>query len=202
MPASEFLPIATDVGAYVDTQIAFAGSGYQTDGLQPGITLGKRLNKCLRQGSVGAAILGYLIVNLLDEDFLDNGDLATQAAQVQALVSAIASGSASVPSILVVSFSATPTFNMAAPSLNQVHPVFEITLTGNVTSSSVSGAFTAGQIVTFHIAQDATGGRTFVPPAGVPIDTIDSTAHQVNSQSFYVLADLSLMPVGPMTQKI
>ena len=59
-----------------------------------------------------------------------------------------------------VAFSATPTFNAAQAS------TFKITLTGNVSSSTLSGA-AAGQPINIEVCQDATGGRTFVPPANV-----------------------------------
>jgi hypothetical protein len=52
-----------------------------------------------------------------------------------------------------VSFSATPAFPANTAS------VFDITLTGNVTSSTIPGA-AANQFVIFRKEQDATGGRT------------------------------------------
>ena len=77
-----------------------------------------------------------------------------------------------------VTFSATPTFNTGEFS------IFYLTLTGNVTSSSMSNALT-GMIETFIICQDATGGRTFVWPAtfrGAP--TVTSTASKCTTQAF------------------
>ena len=59
-----------------------------------------------------------------------------------------------------VTFNATPTFNSATSVY------FSITLTGNVTSSTLSNAID-GRVVLFNICQDATGGRTFVWPATV-----------------------------------
>jgi hypothetical protein len=85
----------------------------------------------------------------------------------------------------VVGFSATPNFN-ASTSSN-----FKITLSGNVTSSTISGA-TAGQTIIIEIVEDSTGGRTFVWPtsfkngmnlsagAGQSIQ-----ANETNIQSFY-----------------
>ena len=59
---------------------------------------------------------------------------------------------------VVVPFSATPVFDAL-----QGNP-FEITLTGNVTSSTfINGV--SGQSYTFIIRQDAIGSRTFVWPA-------------------------------------
>jgi hypothetical protein len=61
---------------------------------------------------------------------------------------------------------------------------FEITLSGNVTSSSVSGA-TAGQIANFIVCQDGTGSHTFTWPASFHgAVTISPTASKCNAQSF------------------
>jgi hypothetical protein len=78
-----------------------------------------------------------------------------------------------------VGFSSTPAFAYGS-GVN----TFEITLTGNVTSSSVSGA-TAGQIANFIVCQDGTGSRTFTWPSSFHgAFTIGSTASKCNAQSF------------------
>jgi hypothetical protein len=56
-----------------------------------------------------------------------------------------------------VVFSATPVFNSA------IYNQFNMTLTGNVTSSTLSSGY-YGQPISFNICQDGTGGRTFVWP--------------------------------------
>jgi len=78
----------------------------------------------------------------------------------------------------VVSFSATPTFNAATAN------GFKITLTGNVTSSTLSGA-SAGTPIYFQICQDGSGSHTFVWPANMlGTMTIGSTASKCSAQSF------------------
>ena len=83
---------------------------------------------------------------------------------------------------VAVGFSATPTFT---PS-----PVgsctFEMTLTGNVTSSTFTTAgLSAGTLMTFILNQDATGGRTFQYPTGFQGATvIGSFPNQSTSQQF------------------
>jgi hypothetical protein len=62
--------------------------------------------------------------------------------------------------LTTVTFSATPTFDASTAS------TFKLTLTGNVTSSTLSNAV-AGEPINIEICQDATGGRTFVPPTNV-----------------------------------
>jgi hypothetical protein len=71
--------------------------------------------------------------------------------------------------LTAVTFSATPTFDASTNSM------FKLTLTGNVTSSTLSNAI-AGQQLSFEICQDATGGRTFVQPGNVQGWITPSTA--------------------------
>lgn len=81
-----------------------------------------------------------------------------------------------------VTFSATPTFDSALGNTQQ------ITLTGNVTSSTLS-SLAAGQQIDFIICQDATGSRTFVWPTNVSGGmTIGATASRCSAQSFRVNA--------------
>ncbi len=60
--------------------------------------------------------------------------------------------------ILAVAFSATPTFDAS------VADTFTMTLTGNVTSSTITNPV-AGKVIRFILTQDATGGWTFAFPA-------------------------------------
>jgi hypothetical protein len=77
-----------------------------------------------------------------------------------------------------VGFSSTPTFDAALGNTQR------ITLTGNVTSSTLSNA-SAGQWLYFLICQDSTGGRTFAWPANVKGGmTIGSAASTCSAQSF------------------
>jgi hypothetical protein len=85
-------------------------------------------------------------------------------------------------SLVTVSFSATPTFNLSSGTS------FQITLTGNVTSSTLSGG-TAGQTFVVKIIQDATGGRSFVWPTnvfnGMSITDQAAGANEVSIQTFF-----------------
>jgi hypothetical protein len=69
--------------------------------------------------------------------------------------------SANPPALLnAVTFSATPQFDCALGNIQK------IILTANVTSSTILNC-SAGMEVAYEICQDATGGRTFVPPANL-----------------------------------
>lgn len=83
-------------------------------------------------------------------------------------------------SVNVVSFSATPTFDASLGNTQQ------ITLTGNVTSATLSNA-KAGQALNFIICQDGSGSHTFVWPTTVLGGmTIGATASKCSAQSFIV----------------
>lgn len=81
---------------------------------------------------------------------------------------------------LTVTFSATPTFDCSQAS------IFIITLTGNVTSSTLANAL-AGQLIIFKIIQDGAGGHTFAWPANVKGGSvpINTTASASNVQMFF-----------------
>lgn len=73
-------------------------------------------------------------------------------------------GGVAFSSTVAVTFGATPTFTV--PSTTTTGATFKITLTGNVTSSTLASA-TNGQMLNWIICQDATGGRSFVWPTNV-----------------------------------
>jgi hypothetical protein len=74
----------------------------------------------------------------------------------------------------LVNFSTTPVFDLSLGTTQFIR------LTGNVTSSTVTNPVN-GQVYTFVIEQDGTGGRSFVWPTqfqhAVPIDAFDGTAN-------------------------
>lgn len=77
-----------------------------------------------------------------------------------------------------VTYSATPVFAALGAAS------FIITLTGNVTSSTITGSLT-GQEITFVIVQDGAGSHTFVFPASFKGQgTIASTINGYNVQNF------------------
>ncbi len=78
----------------------------------------------------------------------------------------------------VLTFSATPTFSILSP-------INTITLTANVTSSTLAAGY-QGQLETLNICQNGTGSFTFAFPATVRgATTIGSTANKCNTQTFY-----------------
>jgi hypothetical protein len=78
----------------------------------------------------------------------------------------------------VVTFSTAPTFDASLGNTQK------ITLTGNVTSSTLSNA-AAGETLHFIVCQDSSGNRTFSWPTNVKGGmTVGSTASKCSSQSF------------------
>jgi hypothetical protein len=83
-----------------------------------------------------------------------------------------------VSALNTVAYSATPTFDS---SLGNTH---KMTLTGNVTSSTLSNA-SAGQRINFIICQDSNGNRTFTWPSNVAGGmAIGPTASKCSAQTF------------------
>jgi len=98
--------------------------------------------------------------------------------------------------LVTIPFSATPVFNC---SLIAGPIAFDLTLTGNVISSTLISPY-PGQIVTFFIGQNSAGGWTFVWPSNVVnADLINNTPNSESTQTFVARANGNLYPIGPMT---
>lgn len=94
--------------------------------------------------------------------------------------------------LTAVAFSATPVFDASTFPF----PTFTITLTGNVTSSSVINP-TNGQHIAFKITQDGTGGHTFAWPTNFKDPSaIAPDATLVSIQEF-VYDGTNWRPTGP-----
>lgn len=186
----DFLPMAISESALVDSQANYAGSGYQQNGFQPGITLPTQYNKGFRQGTVMAAVIANFIANMLNENVLDNGDIDTLISQfTQALQSLMA------PEVIDVAASANPVFNAAAG--NPLIAIFSLTLAENVAGSTIENV-TPGQILVFNITNPA-ADYAFVAPAGVPMSPVAAPAganpSAVSTQVFLCLSAGQYIPL-------
>jgi hypothetical protein len=97
--------------------------------------------------------------------------------------------------LLILPFSATPDFP------GDQYLSWAITLTGDVTSSSLSG-IAMGNLYTFVIQQDSTGNRIFTWPLGVQnAMAVDPAPNSISIQTFIALASGigPLLPIGPGT---
>jgi hypothetical protein len=198
MPTTEFLPFATDPAANLDTQSNYAGSSYRPAGFTTGRARSAQANKVWRQSSIMAAAWANVVMTTLAQSVPDDGNLTNLIAQLNSMLSTVAAN-AGKPHVVVVGYSSSPAFDCSAG--NAAHPVFQITLTGPVVSSSIVNRL-PGQLITIHVIQDATGGRSFVAPAVVPMAAIDTTPNQVNTQTFAVLNDSSLVAASGMLLRL
>jgi hypothetical protein len=123
---------------------------------------------------------GTFTINLAFANQAANLLLASPASGGSGPITARAAVAADVCGVAVVGFSASPTFDASTFAF----PTFTMTLTGNVTSSSVSNA-RAGQRIIFVLTQDIVGGRTFAWPANFKAPSnVDGTANSVSVQGF------------------
>lgn len=123
---------------------------------------------------------GTFTINIAFANQAANTFLAGPASGGTGPISARAQVAADISGLQPVAFSATPVFNAALNAL----PTFTMTLTGNVTSSSVTNP-TGGQRIAFIITQDATGSRTFAWPSNFRgASDIAPAASNVSVQEF------------------
>lgn len=134
--------------------------------------------------ATGTVTASNIPANILQQVF-NQGTGLTQRTALNCLAGLLCSDNAGtsrtdmrVAGLTTVTFSATPTFDASTAN------AFKITLTANVTSSTLSNAV-AGEPLAFEICQDATGGRTFVPPTNVlNMGTIATAANACSFQVF------------------
>jgi hypothetical protein len=102
-----------------------------------------------------------------------------------------------VAGLVTIPYSATPIFDCSLVTAGVI--TFEITLTGNVGSSSLINA-QAGQIVIISVIQDLTGGHTFSYPSNVHnTGDVESSGNGLTVQAFYARANGHLYPIGIAT---
>jgi hypothetical protein len=90
MPENDFLPFATGAGADVLDQADYAaastGGGFVENGQPSGIFPSVNFNKIARQGSIGTAALAAYIVQQLDVNVIDDGNLSEFVANLTAAI--------------------------------------------------------------------------------------------------------------------
>jgi hypothetical protein len=106
-------------------------------------------NKAFYQWSTFCAAFGQMMANKPGAYVLDDSSESALAA----VLANILTESDTEPNIISVTYSPTPVFNAANSN------GFQMTLSGNIASSTISGV-TAGQLIAFYFAQDSVGGRT------------------------------------------
>jgi hypothetical protein len=158
------------------TQVSFSGTSFNFDTYAPlnlgtpaplsGNAVTGNLNVSGNVSATGTVTASNIPTNILQQIF-DSGTGLTQRTSFNCMADIKCADNAGTArtdvrlgTLATITFSATPTFDASTAS------TFKLTLTGNVTSSTLSNAV-AGEPLAFEICQDATGGRTFVPPANL-----------------------------------
>lgn len=135
---------------------------------------------------------GTATLNITFANQAANTIIAGPASGATGPVSARQAVAADIAGIKAVTFSATPVFDASLFAL----PTFTMTLTANVTSSSVTNPI-AGQHIAFVLTQDGTGGWTFAWPSNFKgASNIGSDASSVSVQEF-IWTGSAWRAVGP-----
>jgi hypothetical protein len=158
------------------TQVSFSGSSFNFDSYAPlnlgtpaplsGNAVTGNLSVSGNVTATGTLTASNIPTSILQQIF-DSGTGLTQRTAFNCMAgikcvdnAGTARTDMRLGTLNTVTFSATPIFDASTAS------TFKLTLTGNVTSSTLTNAV-AGEPLAFEICQDATGGRTFVPPVNV-----------------------------------
>lgn len=158
------------------TQVSFTGASFNFDTYVPlnlgtpaplsGNAVTGNLSVSGNVSATGTVTASNIPTNILQQVF-DSGTGLTQRTAFNCMAGIKCTDNAGTArtdvrlgTLATVAFSATPIFDASTAS------TFKLTLTGNVTSSTLTNGV-AGEPLAFEICQDATGGRTFVPPANV-----------------------------------
>lgn len=88
---NNFLPFASTGTPNVVTQGVYAGLTSRTNGFVSGITPSNVANKAWRQGSLMAAVMGQVIVDVLNVDAIDDGTTATLTTNFKLAMTALSS---------------------------------------------------------------------------------------------------------------
>ena len=135
----------TDAEYLADTQRI---GGVTTGSLAPSYTM----NKFYYQASTFIAAFGQMLAT----KGYTNSD--SSVATLAAVLANVVTESDLASNIVALSFSPTPSFNAASSN------GFQMTLSGNITASTISGV-TPGQLLAFYFVQDSVGGRTVSWPS-------------------------------------
>ncbi|HET9837482.1 MAG TPA: hypothetical protein VFR84_04545, partial [Candidatus Angelobacter sp.] len=176
------------------TQVTFSGATFNFDNYAP-VTQGNfaPLTGTAVSGNLSVAgnvtatgtVMGSNIPSTILQQIFNSGTGLTQRTGLNATAGLQCADNAGtlrtdcrLGTFTTVTFSATPTFDASAAA------TFKLTLTGNVTSATLSGAV-AGEPLAFLVCQDAVGGRTFAPPANVlGWVTVPATANACALETF------------------
>ncbi len=168
MPVNDFLPFATDIGANVESQAAYASDPLVPIGNQPSTqAISSFNNKVLRQSSVISSQLAQYISNLLGQDVLDNGDLNALRNQIAA---ALATWTGAIDSTLAIT---SNTLGVKTAGITSTQLAAACVGTSQIQDSSVTKPkLSAANVVYSSTVSPSVTGTSFVDTgAAVTITT-------------------------------
>lgn len=171
----DFLAFGVGAGANVMDQAAYAAAsstGFVAVGFAAGLAQSAQLNKVWRQSSVMAYVMGQFIFDLIDEDVLDNTDLATLLSQFKSAVLA-QSGGSSTPFIITDSTDHVLTTLQREVALNRTVGLAlgqDLTLPGIGIGESVTITDIVGNLMNYP--------ARIVPPSGTISNAADFTMNE------------------------
>lgn len=169
-----------------ESDATYATDTARINGATTGLCPSPLFNKLAAQVSMVCAALGQALAN--------KGFVISDASYTNliAALSNIQTTADLLAKLQIVPYATSITFDAGAAV------AFDLTLTGNVSASAVVNA-AQGQVITFIIAQDSVGGRTFAWPSNVANPPAISTVlSSVTIQSFIVRPNGQLVPVAPL----
>lgn len=174
---NDFKPFSTGVGANVLTQAAYELlATLRADGFQSGIAISEQFNKVWRQANIPGVALTDLVALILDEDVLDDGDVAALMNQMASTISLL--GSSPDARIVTTSTNFTLDMNDGVVGLNRTSgpAATQITLpTPNFIGKTFTIEDLAGNFFTYNV--------TVVPPVGMTIAGLATAVLNTNRQS-------------------
>ena len=103
---NDFLWFGSGTGALVTDQTDWSNETAVTNGFPNAVLEAADLNKALRQGTAGMALLGAFMA-AQGQAAVDNGNLSTLLSNFEAALAAVISGSLAVPNVTVFTGSGT-----------------------------------------------------------------------------------------------
>jgi peptidoglycan hydrolase CwlO-like protein len=150
MATTEFLPVAVASGANVDSQGSFAGANYQLVGFTTGTARATQANKVWRQSSMMASAWANVIVNIMGQNVLDDGNLPNLVSQLTATVQQIATAAINASGLLARIIAAENNIVALQNNFNTLNGTVN-SLSGRVASLEARMSAAEGNIATANL---------------------------------------------------
>ena len=205
MPVSDFLPFATALDANVESQSSFVSDPALGPGYSSGMVQSSRVNKLWRQSSFVSAAVARLVMQQLNQDVVDDGDLAGFTSDLTTAIGNIArnvgggGGSGGIPESPIDG----NIYGRGNLAWSQVVPITGATMTGAlILASDPTNNFGAAtkQYVDNAVALKAPlDSPGFIGTPTTPLATQGANNSQIASTAFVVRAISGITGVTSVT---